>query len=180
MYKLMSSSESSRTSSAWSLALSRLSHKSSRACVELAHVCKFFLSHYRTFRCPISIHTFCIIGILRLNHRNHTLDTCTIPFYHGIWPSWSHRRHICSRPHDAGSVMSCSRLSSPLFVLLCVHCFLALLCFASGPRATAFSRCNVDHVLYLSSGRHQYRSCGFWSTVHNHIMLAWVWVRSAS
>jgi len=137
VYKLMSSSESSRTSSAWNLALSRPSPKSSRACAELAHVCKFLPSHL-TFRCPINIHTFCIIGILRLNHRNHTLDTCTIPLYHGIWPPWSHRRHICSRPHDAGSVMSCSRLSSPLFVLLCVYCFLALRCFASGLCAVAF------------------------------------------
>jgi hypothetical protein len=135
--KLMSSSESSRTSSAWNLALSRPSHKSSRACAELALVCNFLSSHHLTFRCPINIHTFCIIGILRLNHRNHTLDTCTIPFYHGIWPPWSHRRHICSRPHDAGSVMSCSRLSSPLSVLLCVYCFLALRCFASGLRAVA-------------------------------------------
>lgn len=37
--------------------------------------------------------------------------------------------------------------------------------FCIGPRVIAFffsfARCNVDRVLYLPSGWHQYRSCGF-------------------
>jgi hypothetical protein len=60
-----------------------------------------------------------------------------------------HRRHISSRLHDAGSVMSCSRLSPLLFVLLCVLLLSTLRCFALGyvPLPPLFfARCNVDRV----------------------------------